>query len=104
MFEFPAKLIRVVDADTVRLELDVGCNMTRREASYRLSRIDAPEMSTPEGKAAKQVLETFIYGKALVAQTFRADNFGRYIAEVWADGTNLSDWLVQNGQAVYRDW
>ena len=104
MFEFPAKLIRCVDADTVRLEMDVGFGMIRREASYRLSRIDAPELSTDAGKLAKAALEGHLAGKTLVAQTYKADNFGRYLIELQGDGANVSDWLVANGYAAYKDF
>jgi endonuclease YncB( thermonuclease family) len=104
VFTYPAQLVRCVDADTLRLVIDVGFNMTRREASYRLSRVDAPELSTDAGKLARAALEGYLLGKTLVAQTFKSDSFGRYITEVWADGANVSDWLVQAGHATYKTY
>jgi micrococcal nuclease len=104
MYTYSAKLIRVVDADTLKLEIDVGFNMTRREASYRLLRINAPEMSTPEGKAAKAFLEGLLADKALVVQTFRSDSFGRYLIEIRANGESVNDYLVQSGHAQYHTY
>lgn len=95
-------LVRVVDADTVRLTLDLGFNIRRLDQPYRLLRVDAPEMSTEAGKAAKGWLEVFLTEKALTAQTQRSDSFGRYLAEVWAGNENVSDALVAAGKAVYK--
>jgi endonuclease YncB( thermonuclease family) len=104
MFEYPAKLVRVVDGDTLKLEIDVGFNITRREASYRLLRINAPEMNTPEGQKAKTALEDYLRGKALVVQTFKSDSFGRYLIECRANGESVNDWMVQSGFAQYHTY
>ncbi len=104
MYTYKALLIRVVDADTVRLELDVGFHMRRQDQPYRLLRIDAPELSTQAGKDAKAALEQHLLGKMLVATTYKSDSFGRYLAELFADGENVSDWLVLAGFATYRTY
>ena len=104
MYSYRAKLIRVIDADTVRLRLDLGFYLTREEQSYRLLRINAPELNTIEGKAAKLALEVYVTGKVLVAQTQKSDSFGRYLTELYADGQNVSDWLVANDYAVYQTY
>lgn len=102
MYEYAAKLVRVVDGDTVRLELDLGFYQRRTEQPYRLLRINAPEMSTVEGTLARGALETFLVGKTLMAHTQKSDNFGRFLAELYADNQNVSDWLVANGYAAYK--
>jgi micrococcal nuclease len=102
MYEYRAELVRVVDGDTVILHVDCGFTMWRRHDSYRLGRIDAPEMSTPEGRIAKAALEAHLQGKALVVQTQKADKYGRYLVEVFANGACVNDWLVAEGHAVYR--
>ena len=104
MYEYPAELVRCTDADTVRLIVDVGFNMTRREAAYRLLRVNAPELNTPEGKASKAALEAYLLGKKLTAQTFKSDAFGRYLVELTANGESVSDWLVSSGWAVYKTY
>jgi len=96
--------VRCVDADTVRLELDLGFKLHRHEDSYRLMRIDAPELSTDAGKTAKAWLEIFLVGKALMATTYKADSFGRYLTELDAGGMNVSDALVTAGHAMYRTY
>ena len=102
MYEYAAVLARVVDADTVRLVLDLGFHMTRREQPYRLLRINAPEISTEEGKAAKAWMEMFLKEKPMRAVTQKSDNFGRYLCELYAGNENVSDSLVAAGMATYK--
>jgi len=42
MYNYSAKVIRVIDGDTVELLLDLGCNVFRKE-TIRLYGINAPE-------------------------------------------------------------
>lgn len=104
MYDYNAALVRVVDGDTVRLDIDLGFWEWRHSQSYRFLRVDAPEMSTPEGIAAKSWLETYLAGKKLVAHTEKSDHFARYLVELLADGQNVSDALVAAGHAVYKTY
>lgn len=106
MYQYSARLVRVVDADTVVLDIDLGFYQWRLGRSYRLARINAPELNTPEGKIAREALA----GRLGVAKRFRVttdkpDSFDRWIVELVADEANISDWLVASGHAalhVYR--
>jgi micrococcal nuclease len=107
LYTYAAKLIRVVDGDTVRLDLDLGFFEWRHDQSYRLLRINAPEMNTVEGGAAKVALDGFLAGKTLVAHTEKSDHFGRFLADLTAVDAagaelNVSDWMVANGFAVFK--
>lgn len=105
MYQYQARLVRVVDADTVVLDLDLGFYQHRLGRSYRLARINAPELSTPEGLLAKAALVDRLAGvTAFLVTTSRADSFDRWIVELYADGQNLSDWLVSEGLAVYHTY
>lgn len=104
MYQYSAKLVRVIDGDTVVLDLDLGFKLWRSGESYRLGRIDAPEMNTAGGPVAKRALEDMLSGKSLSAVTSKADKFGRWLVELYADNVNVNDWLVANGQAVYRSY
>jgi micrococcal nuclease len=104
MYEYAATLMRVVDGDTVRLDLDLGFYERRVDQPYRLLRINAPEMNTDEGKAAKIWLEAFLVGKSLMAHTQKSDSFGRFLTELYADNQNVSDALVSAGQAIYKTY
>ena len=104
MYEYNAKLIRCVDADTCVLDIDLGFYEWRLGQSYRLLRINAPEMNTDARKLAKTALEKFLIGKVLIAQTQKSDSFGRFLVELYADGKNVSDYLVESGYAVYKQY
>lgn len=104
LYTYAATLIRVIDGDTVRLVLDLGFRITLREQSYRLLRINAPELRTAAGKPSKAWLEEFLKGKSLVATTQKSDDFGRWLVELMADNVNVSDASVTAGQAVYQTY
>jgi endonuclease YncB( thermonuclease family) len=38
----------------------------------------------------------------LLVTTAKADSFDRWICDIYADGLNVSDLMVQEGFAVYR--
>ena len=105
MYQYSARLIRVVDADTVVLDLDLGFYQWRLNRSYRLARINAPELSTPEGVAARAALvERLASGTTFLVSTSKADSFDRWIVELYADGADVNDWLVANGWAAYHTY
>ena len=104
LFTYGAKLLRVVDGDTVRLDLDLGFYQWRHDQSYRLLRINAPEMNTVEGGAAKIALEGFLTDKKLVAHTEKSDHFGRFLVDLSANEESVSDWLVAHGFAAFKTY
>lgn len=104
MYQYAARLIRVIDGDTVVLDLDLGFYQWRLARSYRLARINAPEMSTREGPPSRDALVAYLQGKALSVQTAKADSFDRWIVELWADNQNTSDYLVEQGFAEYKTY
>ena len=105
MFTYQAKLIEVIDADTVDLLIDLGFGVHVQERC-RLYGIDAPEMPTEAGKAAKAYLETLLgaaTGELFVATRKMArkpkektDKYGRYLAVLY-DGVNV-DMFIHGDQ------
>lgn len=101
MYEYTARVLKIVDADTVHLDVDLGFDV-RRKDSFRLYAIDAPEMGTPEGGAAKAFLEEHIaVGDVVLIRTEkdRREKFGRYLANLFADGLHINTVLVDAGHA-----
>lgn len=103
---FGASFARVVDGDTVRLTVDMGLHL-RRVETFRIARVNAPELSTPEGQVARSFTSQWFVGAwgarefPLTIQTHKTDNWGRYIVEIWRpDGNNLGDDLLSSGNAV----
>jgi len=56
LFTFKAYIERVIDGDTLRVQVDLGFGIWTRQ-TLRLRGIDCPEMDTTEGKRAKKFVE-----------------------------------------------
>ena len=99
--------ILVIDADTLRLQLDLGFSVFAN-MSCRLARVNAPEMSTLQGAQAKGfVVDTLARAVDLQVTTAKPDKYGRWLVEFTfqdpQQGTqpiNLSDLLLKTGNAV----
>jgi len=84
-----------VDADTLRLEVDLGLDV-RHRLVVRLAGVDAPEMATEAGKAARTYTRQWLYevgvvdtasGEvAVVIRTHKdkREKYGRYLADVFS--------------------
>jgi len=107
MFEYAAELIAVVDADTLKLKIDLGFSVFVKQ-SCRLARIDAPEMSTMDGFTARQfVVDALAAVTALKVSTSKPDKYGRWLVDLsfqspptGAQWINLSDLLLSTQHAV----
>jgi len=97
----PAIVVRIVDGDTLILDLDLGWGIHRPLERCRLARCNAPEMSTPEGVAARDyVVGLLPLGTPVTFVSKKVDNYGRPLGEVEWSGGNLTDLLLSSGHAV----
>ncbi len=85
LYKYKAVVVRVVDGDTVRADIDLGFNTWRRNEPLRLYGIDAPEPkgeTSDAGKAATAALASRIEGKELVICTIkdRTGKFGQAVS------------------------
>lgn len=97
IYIYSAKAIRVIDADTLLLDIDLGFS-THGHLTVRLRGVDAPEVRTPEGLAAKAAVEAWLLDRALVIQSYKGQqSFARWVVDVWIDGELLADRLRAAG-------
>jgi micrococcal nuclease len=103
MYEYRAELIRIVDADTIEVRIDLGLD-SERKISLRLAGIDAPERFTAAGKMATARLAELLGTKPFVIRTIkdRTEKYGRYLASIFVDDVNINDAMVEEGHAVAR--
>ncbi|MCA1572472.1 MAG: thermonuclease family protein [Chloroflexi bacterium] len=101
MYEYSARLIRVIDGDTVHLDVDLGFDVKRRD-SFRLYGIDTPELPTPEGKAAAARLVELLAAGPIILRTVKdkREKFGRYLGLLEVDRVDVNARLVEEGHAV----
>lgn len=122
MYNYKAKCVKIIDGDTLDLEIDLGFNITIKER-IRLARVNTPEIRGSEkeqGLVAKDFVDgkinqlftieddskdqLFLTSKTLHVNTSKGKGkYGRWIAEVVyeEDGNmyNLSDVLIKEGLA-----
>lgn len=103
MYEYRATVIRVIDGDTVDCRVDVGFRVSI-DMRFRLAGINAPEMDTEAGKAAKvRLMELMPQGIELLVRTQkdRQEKYGRYLGTFLdLDGHSINDRMFREGHAV----
>ncbi len=109
LFTYRATILKLVDGDTLWVKIHVGQRHWLKQ-KLRLRDLDCPELSTPEGKAARRFVEALLGGAtAVTICTTRPDKYDRYLADVYlslSDGEiYLNNKLLSNGHAVIkREW
>lgn len=109
IWEYLARVDRVVDGDTVWLDVDLGFRH-RALIDFRLYAINAPETvgaTRPAGLAAKAELERLLRLGPLRIVTFKADRtdkYGRWLATLFVEtatgSLDVNAQLVRDGFAV----
>lgn len=121
MYEYRAKIINVVDGDTIDVDIDLGFHITVRQRC-RLAGINTPELRDPDptvrakGVEAKRFVEAWVAKHQNAAASpgavtvrsekpYPDDKYGRYLADVYClahpdDTTGLNAALVDEGLAT----
>ena len=118
MYEYRATIIKIVDGDTVDVDIDLGFNVVLKDERVRIAGIDTPESRTRDleekkfGLAAKARVKELL-GKSCVLQTQINKNgedmkgkFGRILGDfnVYDSATDswklLTSILISEGHAV----
>mgnify|MGYP006232007233 CR=1 FL=1 len=108
MYEYKAIVIKVIDGDTVDVDLDLGFDVMLKKERVRIMGIDTPESRTRDkeekkfGLASKARLKELL-GKdtVLVCQKYDAKGkFGRILGDFLCKGRALSIVMVDNHHAV----
>jgi micrococcal nuclease len=115
MYEYSCAITRVVDGDTVDVDIDLGFGVWMRKQRIRLYGVDTPESRTRDlvekkhGFAAKEFVQSYLpVGTTQTLRTKLDDRgkFGRILGEFVAfDSVNdrqstVNDLLVSNYHAV----
>jgi endonuclease YncB( thermonuclease family) len=91
--QFPAKVIWVMDGDTV-LVLKGG-----QKIKIRLADIDAPEKGQDYGIASRDSLIGMVLRKEVQVDTLALDKYGRTVALLQVAGLNVNEEQVRRGMA-----
>lgn len=106
MYDYRCSLIRVVDADTLWLDVDLGCD-THLRLSIRLHGLNAPERGTVQGADATRYTSAWLAdSRRLGLRTIKdtKEKFGRYLGVVYdpeqPTAPTLNEALLAAGHAV----
>lgn len=113
MYEYKCKVLRVVDGDTVDVDIDLGFGIVLSDERVRIMGIDTPESRTRDkveklfGKASKYRLESLLGETAVLKTQINKDGedmkgkFGRVLGDfVSEDGRMITDIMIEEGHAV----
>ena len=109
MNEYKAKVVKVVDGDTMDVDIDLGFSIILAKQRIRLFGIDTPESRTRDkeekfyGKLAGQFLKDRCKkGSYITLRTYldKKGKFGRILGEIVVDGVNLNQQMIKEHLAV----
>ena len=114
MHEYKVKIIKVVDGDTVDVDIDLGFGIWLKKERVRMMGIDTPESRTSAkvekvfGLAAKERLISLLGAEAILQTQVSKKGedmkgkFGRILGNFTSiDGEKCAAVLVREGHAVY---
>ena len=113
MYEYKVKVVRVIDGDTVDVDIDLGFGIWLRKERVRIMGIDTPESRTRDkvekkfGLASKAKLKELLKnGSILKTQVSKKGEdmkgkFGRILGDfILDDGRKVTEVLIDEGHAV----
>ena len=104
MYEYRCKVVKVIDGDTVDVDIDLGFGVWMHKERVRLFGIDTPKSRTRDleekkyGLAAKKFLTNMLDddgGIILKTHKDKTGKFGRILGELWRT-TNYADQSINN--------
>jgi len=115
-YVYAARVLDVIDGDTLDLLIDLGFGV-KRELRARLANIDTPNLTSRKGRDSRDfLLEKLMTAKSIAVQTLTTDIYGRYVVHLFCNdrrvsalrcfdkGTHLNALLVEEKHAKEALW
>ena len=96
MYRYKVYVKRIVDGDTVDVDIDLGFGMIYKKQRVRMMGIDTPESRTRDleekfyGKASKAHLTKILNGQDVQLVSHDKGKFGRILGELYVGNSNFS--------------
>ena len=112
MWTYRAKVVRVIDGDTVDVDIDLGFGIWQMNERVRIMGIDTPESRTRDkiekkfGLAAKAKLKSLLGPNPVLQTTISKKGedmkgkFGRVLGDFLVDGKQVTEIMCKSGHAV----
>jgi micrococcal nuclease len=110
--KYDVTVIKVVDGDTVDVDIDLGFGVTLRDERVRIMGIDTPESRTRDkvedlfGEAAKARLKELMKdgGKLITTEDKKGEDmkgkFGRILGDFEVGDRRVTEIMIEEGHAV----
>jgi len=109
MNEYKAKVVKVIDGDTIDVDIDLGFDIIMSKQRIRLFGIDTPESRTSDkeekfyGNISKNFLKDHCKKGSYITLRTHLDKkgkFGRILGEIIVDGKSLNNIMIEEYLAV----
>jgi endonuclease YncB( thermonuclease family) len=96
---YSAEVRRVIDGDTLLVDIDLGLNVWSRKQRSRLANVDTPAIETKKGRAAFEFVRNKLANAYnVVIRTNKQGVHGRYVVDVF-----YSPIPVRSKHAVFNE-
>tara|TARA_B100000768_G_scaffold181605_1_gene205330 strand:- start:28266 stop:28697 length:432 start_codon:yes stop_codon:yes gene_type:complete len=112
MFEYRCKVVRVIDGDTVVVDIDLGFGIEMRNQTIRLRGVDTPEVRTRDdiekmyGNIAKDYVEHMLlsqeetHGYVVLKSYSFSGKYGRTLGDFIVEGSSLASMIIEEHVGV----
>ena len=112
MFEYRCKVVRVIDGDTVVVDIDLGFGIEMRNQTIRLRGVDTPEVRTRDavekmyGNIAKEYVEYMLFaqeeseGYVVLKSYTYSGKYGRTLGDFIVKESSLVEMLIDEHAGV----
>ena len=108
MYEYSCKVVKIIDGDTVDVDIDLGFGIWLHKERIRMYGIDTPESRTRDleekkyGLAAKEFITKWLTSGGVSIRTHKdaKGKFGRILGEMWCFDTNVNEKMIEEHHAV----
>ena len=108
MYRYKVEVTRVVDGDTVDVDVDLGFGMVYKKQRVRMMGIDTPESRTRDleekfyGKQSKYHLENILKDKDIELLSHDKGKFGRILGELFVGSSvySINQQMIDEYHAV----
>ena len=111
MFEYRSSLLKIIDGDTIDVDIDLGFSVVLKKQRIRLYGINTPESRTRDleqkqyGLAAKARLKELLEAADTIIVKTAIDKkargkYGRILGTIYADDINVNEKLLEEGHAI----
>ena len=105
LYTYRAEVVRVIDGDTIVINLDLGLSIWSKNLTVRLYGINSPEIrgaERPEGLKSKEwLVKTLSTTPTIIVKTYKDknDKYGRLLADIYIGDRYINDEIVEEGFA-----